>query len=375
MVCNRLPDDSSGQRSAPATSPDLKEDITVEGAGGPTKITSYFEDIYASIRGAPEDRASSAAGDGSSAAPAIAKANLAGPAPSRDGTTPVPDPSALIHPVTANDNGEPDAIAKSAKSASDTVPFNPAIRPQSTSPQPLGSGAETPPATLALQTQPRNPHEPSDQEQSITARAVSFGAERRQPTIPTPDPVEQARERSVEAKAREHLAEAKPSGGDELDGAKGRGLAPAMPAEPSSSRQKPQRLAQDVVPSTPKAQIDQGEQKSPPTEDVPRVSLPPDQSLTLQDMVAEGLVIIHKMSSLQQAAPTETHSAVLRALQAGLQDAGDITEATPRSGSIWATQDPRSWSTDMWIRLLDAGTSRNKKTTLLNIIEWIGASA
>jgi len=93
MVCNRLLDDGIGQRSALATSPHLEEDITIEGTCGPTKIISPLEDIRASIWGPPENGACPATGDGSSAALAVTKANLAGPAPNRDGAPLVPVPS------------------------------------------------------------------------------------------------------------------------------------------------------------------------------------------------------------------------------------------------------------------------------------------
>lgn len=216
----------------------------------------------------------------------------------------------------------------------------------------------------------------------------------RHPAAPLPQASEKEASTATKSFLTEHPADGSLVEVDEAEGAftqtesnKQRELKPTTVTRSSSSEPDQRQTPLDVIPSTPKSRILQDEQQSPPTEEVPRDTLLPPhtasvpdspspnlQSLDLHDLVAEGLTAIHQMSSRQLAAPTGTHSTVLRTLQSDLGETSNDTNAIRRSGCIWTTTDPREWSSTMWVGILEAGESRNKKGTILSMLEWMGAS-
>ncbi|KAH8760754.1 hypothetical protein BGZ57DRAFT_770046 [Hyaloscypha finlandica] len=86
----------------------------------------------------------------------------------------------------------------------------------------------------------------------------------------------------------------------------------------------------------------------------------PGEAPALTDMVAKAVHIIYEMSRRQEV-PTEVHSRILSTLR-------------PSLGSMWIASTPTTWSASMWINVLEAGHARSKEVTILNMIEWMGAS-
>jgi len=83
--------------------------------------------------------------------------------------------------------------------------------------------------------------------------------------------------------------------------------------------------------------------------------------------------VIAAMSTSRDEMPEGTHSAILRSLQGSVHPVSGDTEV-PGSSNIWAT-DPIDWSGQMWINLLEVGEGRSQKTTIFNMIGYMGASA
>lgn len=140
-------------------------------------------------------------------------------------------------------------------------------------------------------------------------------------------------------------------------------------------------------PSTPSPPDHLKMQPSPQIEEIPR----PDVSLVFEnsvlespsphpyverssfyDMLAETITVIEMMSKKTEEASPGAHSAILRALLTDTIWAK--TDKVEASESAWSATDMRSWSTLMWIHLLEAGQSRSKTTTILNLIEEMGAA-
>jgi hypothetical protein len=100
---------------------------------------------------------------------------------------------------------------------------------------------------------------------------------------------------------------------------------------------------------------------------------PPREAPTLTDMVAKAIHVIYEMSRCQEV-PTEIHSRILSTFQFGLSGTPGTTAIAEGPGSMWITSSPTTWSASMWINMLEAGRARSKEATILNMIEWIGAS-
>jgi len=100
---------------------------------------------------------------------------------------------------------------------------------------------------------------------------------------------------------------------------------------------------------------------------------PPGEVPTLINMVANAVHIIYEMSRRQEV-PTEVHSRILSTLRPSLGGTTPTTAVAGRPGSMWVASSSTTWSASMWIKMLEAGHARSKETTILNMIEWIGAS-
>ncbi|TVY80732.1 hypothetical protein LSUE1_G005970 [Lachnellula suecica] len=99
----------------------------------------------------------------------------------------------------------------------------------------------------------------------------------------------------------------------------------------------------------------------------------PKEILVLADMVAKAVHIIYRISSRQEV-PTEIHSRILTAVRPSLYGTSATTTAAERPDSLWIASSPTTWSASMWINMLEAGHARFKEVTILNMIEWMGAS-
>lgn len=102
-------------------------------------------------------------------------------------------------------------------------------------------------------------------------------------------------------------------------------------------------------------------------------SSPLVEAPTLIGIVIEVAHLIYKMSRRQEL-PTKVHSRILGALQPSLCGLPASTSVAERGDSLWNTSSSTSWSASMWINMLEAGQARSRKATILNIIEWMGAS-
>ncbi|TVY15624.1 hypothetical protein LARI1_G009016 [Lachnellula arida] len=100
---------------------------------------------------------------------------------------------------------------------------------------------------------------------------------------------------------------------------------------------------------------------------------PPREVPTLTEMIAKAVHLIYEMSNCQEI-PTEVHSSILSTLRPGLGKTTNLTSMAERSGSVWITNSPTTWSASMWINMLEAGHTRSKKVTILNMVVWMGAS-
>lgn len=100
---------------------------------------------------------------------------------------------------------------------------------------------------------------------------------------------------------------------------------------------------------------------------------PPGEAPALIDMVAKAVHIIYEMSRRQEV-PTEVHSRILSTLRPSLGGTPAMAAVAERPGSIWISSSSTTWSASMWINMLEAGHARSKEATILNMIEWMGAS-
>lgn len=148
----------------------------------------------------------------------------------------------------------------------------------------------------------------------------------------------------------------------------------------------PEQGKQGGIRSTPEAQIGLREQASPQTEEIPRGNgstlpflrlespspRPALEDFTFEEFLGEMIGVIAAMSMYREQAPPGAYSAILSSLPAGrLLTTKDAEVAPP--GSIWTT-DAKDWSGQMWIHFLEAGEGRSRKTTVLNMIGYMGAS-
>jgi hypothetical protein len=78
-------------------------------------------------------------------------------------------------------------------------------------------------------------------------------------------------------------------------------------------------------------------------------------------MILEAVRIIHQFSKYQDGVPKEVHSRILQTLR-------------EHHGQTISVPNSNEWSDgSMWIRVLEAGSSANRKVTILNMLEYIGA--
>ena len=143
---------------------------------------------------------------------------------------------------------------------------------------------------------------------------------------------------------------------------------------PSSPSRTGQQQASPCSPAS--TQVQQVNREQPlPTQDSQTMlpPSPPREAPTLTDMVAKAVHIIYEMSRRQEV-PTEAHSRILSMFRPGLGGTPATTAMAERPGSMWITSSPTTWSASMWINMLEAGHARSKEATILNMIEWIGAS-
>lgn len=97
------------------------------------------------------------------------------------------------------------------------------------------------------------------------------------------------------------------------------------------------------------------------------------EALTLTNMVAKAVHLLYKLSRRQEV-PTKIHSRILTTLQPNLGGSPASTAVAEREGSIWNAAGSTSWSASMWINMLEAGQARSREATILNMVEWMGAS-
>lgn len=97
---------------------------------------------------------------------------------------------------------------------------------------------------------------------------------------------------------------------------------------------------------------------------------PPLETLSLRDFLSKMIDVIGAMSKSQEM-PTEVHLAILKSLQATIHPADEV--ASP--STLWTTTNSKHWSGSMWIDVLQAGEGCSQRTTIFNMIGYMGASA
>ncbi|KAE8441969.1 hypothetical protein EG329_004136 [Mollisiaceae sp. DMI_Dod_QoI] len=116
-------------------------------------------------------------------------------------------------------------------------------------------------------------------------------------------------------------------------------------------------------------------EKSPPTHDSLAKLSPslPEKTLTLADMIAKVVHLLYEMSRRWEI-PKQIHSRIFTTIQPGLGGTPATAAVVGRPDSAYITSNSTTWSASMWINMLEAGHARSKETTILNMIEWMGAS-
>ena len=85
------------------------------------------------------------------------------------------------------------------------------------------------------------------------------------------------------------------------------------------------------------------------------------ETTTLMGLVTEAVQVIHQFSKYPYAAPRGVHSRILQTHRNGHHEAINALKMD-------------QWSDgSMWMRILEMGSTQNKKITILNMIEYIGA--
>ena len=141
---------------------------------------------------------------------------------------------------------------------------------------------------------------------------------------------------------------------------------------PSPSSTGQQQIGQCSTASIEAQQVDR--EQSLATQDSPAI-LPPsasDQTPTLAEMTAKAVHLIYEMGRRREV-PKEIHSRILTTIRHSLSG----TPATPTVGppdSALISSSSTLWSASTWITMLEAGHARSKEATILNMIEWMGAS-
>lgn len=91
------------------------------------------------------------------------------------------------------------------------------------------------------------------------------------------------------------------------------------------------------------------------------------------EKVAKAIHLIHDMSKRREV-PTKIHSGTLGSLRSGLSSVPATAAVADWPKYTWATSSSTTWSASMWINTLEAGHACAKEVTILNMIEWMGAS-
>ena len=144
-----------------------------------------------------------------------------------------------------------------------------------------------------------------------------------------------------------------------------------IPLSPSKTRQQQANSC-----NTTSTQVQQFDREQPlPTQDSPIILPPssPKEAPALAEMVAKAVHIIYEMSRRQEV-PLEVHSRILTTIRPTLGETPATTTTVGRPDSICITSSSTTWSASMWINMLEAGYARSKEATILNMIEWMGAS-
>jgi hypothetical protein len=148
-------------------------------------------------------------------------------------------------------------------------------------------------------------------------------------------------------------------------------LVERIPSSPSMTEQ--QQASQCNTAAIQVQQVD-GEQPLPAEGSQTMLApSPPGEAPTVTDMVAKAVHTIYDMSRRQEV-PTAVHSKILSTLRPSLSGTPITTDMAERPGPVWIINSPTTWSATMWINMLDAGHARSKEVTVLNMIEWMGAS-
>lgn len=79
------------------------------------------------------------------------------------------------------------------------------------------------------------------------------------------------------------------------------------------------------------------------------------------DLVLEATETLHRLSKHREAAPTDVHKRVLQLIQGSYP--GAMAAST---GNKWSDG-------SMWVRVLDMGSAQQKRVTVLNMLEYMGA--
>jgi hypothetical protein len=82
---------------------------------------------------------------------------------------------------------------------------------------------------------------------------------------------------------------------------------------------------------------------------------------TIPDMILEAVQVIHRLSKYRTDVPRAIHVRILQAIQ------------NAHSGQVTAPIDTRWSDGSTWVQILDMGSSAGIRTTVLNMVEYIGA--
>jgi hypothetical protein len=93
----------------------------------------------------------------------------------------------------------------------------------------------------------------------------------------------------------------------------------------------------------------------------PPMSSPPIEVTSLTDLILEAVRVIHGFSKYHHGLPREVHSRILQTLREDHKE-------------IISVPNLNEWSDgSMWMQVLEAGESENRKVTILNMLEYMGA--
>ncbi|TPX11397.1 uncharacterized protein E0L32_007816 [Thyridium curvatum] len=132
-----------------------------------------------------------------------------------------------------------------------------------------------------------------------------------------------------------------------------------------------------ALPSTPEPQFGPDQEHSPPTEEVPRRDFGHlSDRLTLkshlEEFVDEMSDTIAALSASSSEVPAKAHLAFINMLEIESPYMPKKIESA-NTGSPCAA-DPKSWSASMWVEYLKAGEARTQKSTIFNLVGYMGFS-